>query len=62
MFAFFLPVAEADLAVPRLVAGQNVSFPEYPAIEVTPQIDERLVAVADTFAIDDPFPGEVCLR
>lgn len=48
-------VAEADLAVAVQVAGEDVGFPEHPTIEVTAEIDQRLVAVADAFPIDHPL-------
>ena len=53
-----IPVAEADPAVTVPVAGEDVGFPDYATIEVAAQIDERRLAVADAFAIDDPFPGQ----
>ena len=47
--ALAVAVAKADLAVR---ARQDVAFPDHPAIEVATEIDQRLLAVADTFAID----------
>ena len=49
-----VPVVKADLSV---VAGQDVGLPDHAAIKVAPQIDECLVAVTHTFAIDHPFGG-----
>lgn len=45
-------VTKADLAVAVLIAGQEVGLPDYPAIEIAAEIDERLVAVADAYAIN----------
>lgn len=47
--ALAVAVAKADLAIR---AGKDVAFPNDPAIEVAAEINERLLAVADTFAID----------
>lgn len=52
--ALAIAVAKADLAV---LTGQDVGFPKHPAIEVAAEINERLLAVADTFAIGYPFLG-----
>ena len=52
--ALAVAVAKADLAV---LAGEDIGLPEHPAIEVAAEINERLLAVADTFAIGHPFLG-----
>ena len=50
--ALAVAVAKADLPAS---AAENVAFAQHTAIEVAPEIDQRLFAIADAFAVDDPF-------
>jgi len=56
--ALAVAVAEADLAAAVVIAGEEVGLADHTAIEVTPQIDQRLLAVADALAVDHPFPRQ----
>jgi len=49
-------VAEGHHAV---FASQNVLFLNDTPVEIPPKIDDGFVAVADVFAIDDPFFGAI---
>ena len=54
-----LGVAKGHLAV---FAGQDVLLRQYPAIEIAPQVEQGVLAVADPFAIDDPVARQVGLH
>lgn len=56
--ALAVAVAEADLAAAVVIASEEVGLADHAAIEVTTQINEGLLAVADTLAVDHPFPRQ----
>jgi len=47
-------VAEGHLPV---LAREDILFPDYAAVQIAPEIDQRLFPGADAFSIDDPFFG-----
>ena len=49
---FGVKVPEGDAAV---LAAQDILFPDDPPVEVSAKIDDGLIAVADTLAINNPF-------
>ena len=49
-------VSEGD---PAVLAAQDILFPDDTPVEVSAKIDDGLVAVTDTLAVDNPFPGVV---
>ena len=51
---FAILVAEGYLAV---VAGNNVFFLDYTAIEIAAEIDQRFLSATDTLSVHDPLLG-----
>jgi len=51
-FRFGMDISESDLAV---FAFQNIFFGNDAFVKVFAEVDKRLFAVADEFAVDDPF-------
>lgn len=51
---FGVKVPEGD---PAVLAAQDILFPDDTPVEVSAKIDDGLIAVTDTFAINNPFPG-----
>ncbi len=49
-------VPEGDHAV---IAVQDILFPDDTPVEVSAKIDNSLVAVTDSLAVDHPFPGAI---
>ena len=59
-FGFRVTVLERDLAGGALtVAAQDVALLDDAAIEVSTQVQQGLLAVADAAAVDDPALGQV---
>ena len=44
---------------PAVFAAQDILFPDDTAVEVSAKIDDCLVAVTDTLAVNNPFPGAI---
>jgi len=51
---FGVKVPEGD---PSVLAAQDILFPDNTPVEVSAKIDDGLMAVTDTLAINNPFPG-----
>ena len=49
-------IAEGHLAV---CAGDDIRLPDDAPVQITPQVDQRLLTAADRFAIHHPFPRRV---
>jgi len=55
-FGLGVKVPEGDLAV---FAAQDILFPDDTPVEVSAEINDCLVAVTDTLAVDNPFAGAI---
>ena len=53
-FGLAVPVAERH---PAILAGQDVFLLDHAPIQITPEVNQRLLACADRFAIDYPIAG-----